>query len=232
MWLNVAFLKDHQCFISCDRAWSPLLTCEDRRQSESSLWFWKNPLPTTTTTTKSHRNNSLCWVDGCFDGQLTGAWAASRNVLSYERRPDSWLCTKKTLHTQLLTNSEIREGLHYVDQQNSHRASTCARHLLTHVWLSWTHNCTLQPRLFWEHACSNWEFANARRSPQPQRSVFLHQGPSVGFFRRGFRRHCDADDTWLKLLALMDGSPVGCLSCLSQWISASIDSNLLLLTPN
>lgn len=149
--LNVAFLKDNQCFIRCDRPWSPLLTCEDKRQSESFLWFWKNhPL------TKSHRNNSLCWSGWlCFDGQLTGAWAASRTVLSYERRPDSWLCTKKTLHTNKLWDqggsSLCGRTKH---PQSFHLLATLANTRVTVLNTQlFPPQRTLQPQQFWEHAC-------------------------------------------------------------------------------
>lgn len=233
--LNVEILKDNQCFIRCDRPWSPLLTFEDKRQSQSFLWFWKNPPPHHTHTTKSHRNNSLCWSGWlCFDGQLTGAWAASRNVLSYERRPDSWLCTKKP---SILTNSEIREGLHYVDQQNTHRASTCLRHLLTHVWLL-THNCSLN-RARSSHSCSeNTRVKTASvlmcDSPRSLSGACFYIRALKCFFLQWLQAplHC-----WWYLAETpgIDGrlTSEGCLGCLlSQWISASVDSNLLLLTPN
>lgn len=221
--LNVAFLKDNQCFIRCDRPWSPLLTCEDKRQSESFLWFWKNPPPT-----KSHRNNSLCWSGWLrFDGQLTGAWAASRSVLSYERRPDSWLCTKKP---SIRTNSELGEGLHYVDEQNTHRASTCSRHLLTHVWLSSTHNCSLN-RARSSHSCSeNTRVKTAsvlmHDSPRSLSGACLYIralkfGPLSGFFLRW-----SADDTWLKLLAMMDGPPER-----DVWAASSVSKSQQALTP-
>lgn len=138
----------------------------------------------------------------------------------------------------ILTNSEIREGPHYVDEQNTHRASTCLRHLLTHVRQSLTHNCSLL-RARSSHSCpENTRVKNA--------SVLMHDTPrslsGACFYIRALKcfflpwLQAPLRCWWyLPQAPGIDGrlTSEGCLSCLlSQGISAITDSNLLLLTPN